>query len=130
MSLNIEIKPDERIIIGETLITNDGHRARLTIEGNTPIQRKKDIMLVEEADTPCKKTYLIIQLMYLSQTPREQHELYFQMIGDILKAAPSTAPLIDAINNHLLSGAYYKALKQAKALIEYEKELLENEESC
>lgn len=48
MSLNIEIKPDERIIIGETLITNDGHRARLTIEGNTPILRKKDIMLVEE----------------------------------------------------------------------------------
>jgi flagellar protein FlbT len=130
MSLNIEIKPDERIIIGETLITNDGHQARLTIEGNTPILRKKDIMWVEEADTPCKKTYLIIQLMYLSQTPREQHELYFQMIGDILKAAPSTAPLIDAINNHLLSGAYYKALKQAKALIEYEKELLENEESC
>jgi flagellar protein FlbT len=130
MSLNIEIKPDERIIIGETLITNDGHRARSTIEGNTPILRKKDIMLVEEADTPCKKTYLIIQLMYLSQTPREQHELYFQMISDILKAAPSTAPLIDAINNHLLSGAYYKALKQAKALIEYEKELLENEESC
>lgn len=75
MSLNIEIKPDERIIIGETLITNDGHRARLTIEGNTPILRKKDIMLVEEADTPCKKTHLIIQLMYLSQTPREQHEL-------------------------------------------------------
>ena len=88
MSLNIEIKPDERIIIGETLITNDGHRARLTIEGNSPILRKKDIMLVEEADTPCKKTYLIIQLMYLSQTPREQHELYFQMIGDTAESGP------------------------------------------
>ena len=126
MALNIEIKPHERIIIGETLITNDGHRARLTIEGNTPILREKDIMRAEEADTPCKKTYLIIQLMYLSKDPKEYHELFFQMIGDILKAAPSTAPLIDAINNHLLGGAYYKALKQAKTLIGYEKELIEN----
>lgn len=130
MALKVEIKPDERIIVGETVITNNGHRSRLIIEGESPILREKDILRPEEADTPCKKVYLVIQLMYLSKDPRDQHELYFQMIGDILKAAPSTVPLIEAINNHLLAGAYYKALKQAKALIEYEKELLENAASC
>lgn len=130
MALKVEIKPDERIIVGETVITNNGQRARLIIEGDAPILREKDILRPEEADTPCKKAYLVIQLMYLSKDPRDQHELYFQMIGDILKAAPSTGPLIEAINSHLLAGAYYKALKQAKALIKYEKGLLENAASC
>ena len=69
MALKVEIKFGERIIIGDSLITNDGHRARLLIEGNAPILREKDILLPDDADTPSKKIYLIIQLMYLSMTP-------------------------------------------------------------
>ena len=32
--------------------------------------------------------------------------------------------MIEAINNHILTGEMYKALKDAKKLIEYEQELL------
>lgn len=126
MALKVEIKPGERIIIGESVITNDGHRARFFIEGDAPILREKDILRPEEADTPSKKIYLIIQMMYLSDDPRKHHDLYFQMIKDVQNAAPSTAPYIDAINNLLLTGAYYKALKSANKLIAYEKELMKN----
>ena len=126
MVLKVEIKPGERIIIGESIITNDGHRARLFIEGDAPILREKDILRPDEADTPCKKIYLLIQMMYLADDPRTHHELYFQMIKDVQMAAPSMAPQIDTINNLLLTGAYYKALKSAKKLIAYEKELLQN----
>ena len=126
MALKVEIKPGERIIIGESVITNNGHRARLIVEGDAPILREKDILRHEEADTPSKKIYLIIQMMYLSDDPRKHHELYFQMIRDLQTAAPSTAPIIDKINNLLLTGAYYKALKQTNALIDYEKELMDN----
>ena len=37
MPLKIELKPHESIIIGESLITNDGERTRFYIEGNVPI---------------------------------------------------------------------------------------------
>lgn len=126
MALKVEIKPGERIIIGESVITNDGHRARFYIEGNAPILREKDILRPEEADTPCKKIYLLIQMMYLADDPRKHHDLYFQMIKDVQTAAPSTAPHIEAINNLLLTGAYYKALKSTNKLIAYEKDLMEN----
>jgi flagellar protein FlbT len=126
MALKVEIKLGERIIIGDSLITNDGHRARLLIEGNAPILREKDILLPDDADTPSKKIYLVIQLMYLSDDPRKHHELYFQLIKDLQTAAPSTAPYIEVINDFLLTGAYYKALKSAKKLIAYEKELMQN----
>jgi len=126
MVLKVEIKPGERIIIGKSVITNNGHRSRLSIEGDVPILREKDIMRPEEANTPCKKIYLMVQMMYLADDPRNHHDLYFQMIKDIQAAAPSTMPYIEAINNLLLTGAYYKGLKETNKLIAYEKELLEN----
>lgn len=126
MALKVEIKPGERIIVGEALIKNDGTRARLFIEGNAPILREKDIMRPAAADTPCKKIYLLIQMMYLAEDPRNHHTLYFQMITDVQAAAPSMRFYLDKINNLILTGSYYKALKENKKLIGYEKELMDN----
>ncbi len=128
MALKVEIKPRERIIVGNAVITNDGNRARLIVEGDAPILREKDILRPDDADTPCKKIYLLVQMMYLAEDPRIHHDLYFQLIRDMQTAAPSTMPQIDRINDQILTGSYYKALKEAKALIAYERELLENAE--
>jgi flagellar protein FlbT len=126
MVLKVELKPYGKIIVGDSIITNDGQRARFIIEGDAPVLREKDILRTEEADTPCKKIYLLIQMMYLAVDPRKHHDLYFQMIKDVQAAAPSTMPLIDAINNFLMGGESYKALKSAKKLVAYEKEIMEN----
>ena len=125
MSLKVELKPGERIIIGNSVITNDDQRTRLVIEGEAPILREKDILTIEGADTPCKKIYLVVQLMYLARDPAPHHDLYFQLVRDVLAAAPSTHPYFDRINNQILTGMLYKALKETQRLIEYEKELLE-----
>ena len=126
MALKVELKPKERIIIGDAVITNDDSRTRLFIEGSTPILREKDIIRPNEADTPCKRLYVILQLMYLSDNPREHHESYFQHVSEIQSAAPSTASFFDAINQEILSDSYYRALKETQKLIAYEKELVQN----
>lgn len=126
MALIIDLKPQERIIIGNALITNDASRARLHIEGQAPILREKDIMREEEATSPCKRIYLTIQLMYLAADPKPLHEIYFQQVRDIQTAAPSTTPMFLKINEHILDGHYYKALKEARNLIAYEGKLLAN----
>jgi flagellar protein FlbT len=43
-----------------------------------------------------------------------------------LTAAPSTLSFIETINNHILTGEMYKAIKGAKKLVAYETELMEN----
>jgi len=43
-----------------------------------------------------------------------------------VQAAPSAWPHVVAVSNHILAGEMYKALKSAKALIAYEKELVEH----
>jgi len=126
MALKVELKPGERVIIGDCVVTNADQRARLLIEGETPILREKDILTATTADTPAKRIYLAVQLMYLSKDPCVHHETYFALMRDIVQAAPSTWRYIESINNHILTGEVYKALKDAKKLIAYERELLQN----
>ena len=60
MALKIELKPGERIIIGECVVTNADQRTRLVVDGSAPILREKDIMTAERADTPAKRIYLAV----------------------------------------------------------------------
>ena len=125
MPLKIELKPGERLIVGNALITNDKERVKLFIEGNVPILREKYVLTEKEADTPCKKVYYVLQEMYLAKDPKILHPEYFARISEIMTAAPSFTPAINELNADILGGDYYSALKHMMALIEKEAELLE-----
>ncbi|MEQ9564460.1 MAG: flagellar biosynthesis repressor FlbT, partial [Pseudomonadales bacterium] len=73
---------------------------------------------------PAKRVYLAVQLMYLSTDLEKIQESYFSLVNDIVKAAPSTIPFVTRISNAILTGAFYKALKEARKLIEYEGTLI------
>ena len=124
MPLKIELKPGERLIVGNALITNDKERVKLFIEGNVPILREKYVLTEQEADTPCKKVYYVLQEMYLAKDPKVLHPEYFARINEIVQAAPSFAHMIDELNLDILGGDYYAALKHMMAIIEREAVLL------
>jgi flagellar protein FlbT len=126
MGLKVELKPGERFILGDCLVTNGDQRTRLLIEGQAAILREKDIMTPVRADTPAKRLYLVVQLMYTSRDPAAHHETYFTLMRELLQAVPSTWPHIEAVSNHIMAGEMYKALKSAKSLIAYEKDLLDH----
>jgi len=126
MPLIIDLKPSERIIIGEALITNDKSRTRLHIEGEAPILREKDILKPDEADSPAKRIYILLQLMYLSNNPSDLQADYFKAVKQLQDAAPSTSVIFMQINDFIIDGKYYKALKEARQLIGYEEELLKH----
>jgi flagellar protein FlbT len=126
MSLKVELKPGERLIIGNCVVTNADQRTRLFIDGKAPILREKDILTPATADTPAKRIYLAVQLMYIGDNVDTLTKDYFSLVNDIVTAAPSTTSLVDQINNEILTGSLYKALKVAKRLIQYEQDLLSN----
>src|SRR5258708_10501174 len=111
MGLKVELKAGERFILGECLVTNGSQRTRLLIEGDAPILREKDIMTATQANTPAKRIYLAVQLMYTARDPRIHHETYFVLMRDLVQAAPSAWPHIVAVVNTIFSGELYKPLK-------------------
>jgi flagellar protein FlbT len=126
MSLKVELKPGERLIIGNCVVTNSDQRARLYIDGRAPILREKDILTSETANSPAKRIYLAVQIMYLDEDISVTQDEYFKLVGEIIAAAPSTTPYVNEINNEILTGALYKALKAAGKLVKYEEDLLAN----
>jgi flagellar protein FlbT len=125
MALKVELKPHEKIIVGSSVITNTDQRAKLLIEGDKlPILREKDILTPATANTPAKLIYLAVQLMYISNEPQDHHPVYFDLMRDILIVSPGSSDIIQDINNHILGGDYYKALKEARKLIAYEEQVL------
>jgi len=126
MALVIDLKPNEKILIGDAVITNDSHRSRFHISGEAPILREKDVMQEDDADTPCKRAYFLIQCMYLARNPKQYSEKYFEIVKEIQHAAPKLSFMFLDINEKIIEGTYYKAMKQAKELIELEKDLIEH----
>lgn len=126
MALVIDLKPGEKLLIGETVITNGSQRTKLHISGSNPILREKDVLQEESANTPCKRIYFLLQCMYLANSPSEYHEKYFSVMREIQSNAPSTAVYFLDISQQVLEGNYYKAMKIASELVEYEKELINN----
>jgi flagellar protein FlbT len=123
MALKVELKPFERIIIGESLITNSEARTTFLIEGEAPILREKDILTAETANTPAKRLYLCIQMMYLEKNIPKYQDLFMDFVRDLLQNQPSFRPTIEAASKLILSGSLYHSLKEVRKLIKREEEL-------
>ena len=127
MPLKITLKPHERMIVGGAVISNGNTRCDLLIENEVPVLRQKDILREKDADSPCRKIYFTIQLMYIDEENlTEHHNTYWELIHDIVKAAPSMLALIDQISEYILNNKYYQALKLARKLIDYEQEIIDH----
>jgi len=80
--------------------------------------------LPDRADSSAKRIYLAVQQMYTAKRPDDHYASYFRLVREMLNTAPGARPFIDSINNRILTGELYKALKEAHKLIAYEEERL------
>ena len=130
MALKIILKPGERIIIGEAVISNGNNQAcSLIIENKVPVLRQKNILKENNANTIGQKIYFTIQLMYIDDNNLvEYHEMYWKLVSDIVQTVPKVLKIIDNISENILGGHYYQALKFAKQLVNYETEVLNYEQ--
>jgi flagellar protein FlbT len=126
MGLIIDLKPGEKILIGEAVITNDSQRARLHIAGDAPIIREKDVMQ-EEHGRHAVQAHLFPDPVHVSfaHARRLPQKIFQHGRGSPARLA-ECAFFFMQINDHIMSGTYYKALKVAKELIEHERELVDN----
>ncbi len=125
MPLKLTLKPGERVILAGTVIKNGPTVAHLQIESQATLLRQKDILTEAEATSPCKRIYLIVQLMYIGGMTEDLSKLFWDLAREVLAAAPSTNVLISQVSTYIVDADFYSALKVAKKLITYEEELMD-----
>lgn len=131
MALKITLKPNEKMIIGGAVIRNGPCKCEFVVENNVPILRQNNILSPSEADTPARRIYLAIQLMYVDKPNIDSHlQIYWQLVREFVQAVPTSVGLVDKISEMIFRENHYKALRSAKKLIELEQEIIQRVTAC
>jgi flagellar biosynthesis repressor protein FlbT len=127
MPLKLSLKPGEKFVLNGAVLTNGDKRASLVIQNKACVLREKDIMQPSAANTPARRIYLPIMMMYLDGENNEQFFNDFVLRMTEFMGALSNRDILAAcveISRDVMSGAYYRALMQCKKLFEFEQERL------
>jgi flagellar protein FlbT len=125
--LRISLRPGERFVVNGAIVKNGVRGTDLLLCNRVSVLIEKDIMQPEEAQTPARRIYFSIMLMYLDEGRREDaHVELVARLAEFMGAIHNPAMLAEcvSISNEVSAGEYYRALVRCRKLISYEAELL------
>lgn len=127
MALKLRLKPCERVVINGCVVQNENRRYTLTVSNFAQIIRGSDILQEEDARTPVRRAYFLIQSMLLD--PRlvaSGTGLVTDMMASLYTAflRPDMRDHIARSMGHVGERDYYKALAALRPVMDYEDTLL------
>ncbi|RAK61869.1 flagellar biosynthesis repressor FlbT [Phenylobacterium hankyongense] len=129
MPLKLSLKPGEKFVLNGAVVQNGDRRGVLVLQNKASVLREKDIMQQEEANTPARRVYFPVMMMYLDEVGADRYyDEFVRRLSEFMGAIRNPVILADCvtISKHCMSREYYKALMLCRKLIEYEDERLGN----
>ncbi len=129
MPLKLSLKPGERFVVNGAVLQNGDRRAVLLLQNKASILREKDIIQPEEANSPAKRIYFPIMMMYLDPGGANQfYDEFVLRLNEFMGAIRSTDVLKECVSlsREVAAADYYKALTRCRKLLTYEQGLLGN----
>ena len=129
MPLKLSLKPNEKIVLNGAVIQNGDRRTTMLLQNKASVLREKDIMQAEEANTPARRIYFPVMMMYLAgEDNAETYNEFALRMTEFMSAVSSVNALEEcvAISKDVMSGDYYKALSRCRKLMDFESERLVN----
>ena len=125
MPLRIKLPSKEKIIINGAVIENAGEATTIILHNKVDILRRKEVMKEEDAITPSRRVYYILQCAYLFENERQKYlDLAAEFMGEYEEAAPSAKAICDEIRGFISSEKFYDALRKTTELLDHEAERL------
>jgi len=127
MPLKLSLRPGERFVVNGAVVQNGERRGALILQNKASVLREKDIMQPDEADSPARRIYYPIMLLYLDQDDQEEAYAEFAVrLAEFTSAVRDAEVLADcvAVSRDVMDGEYYKALMRCRKLMAWEDELL------
>ena len=127
MPLKLSLKPGERFVLNGAVVQNGDRRANLVLQNRASVLREKDIMQQAGANTPARRIYFPIMMMYLDQGRDGPYYDEFVLRMTEFMGAISNADIMAecvAVSRDVMAGDFYKALNRCRTLMDYEAERL------
>jgi len=129
LPLKLSLKPGEKFVLNGAVVQNGDRRAVLVLQNKASVLREKDIMQEEDVQTPVRRIYFPVMMMYLDEPNAERYYAEFvRRLTEFMGVISNPSVLADCvdISRHCMEREYYKALMLCRKLIEYEDERLGN----
>lgn len=129
MPLKLSLKPGEKFVLNGAVVQNGDRRGVLLLQNKASVLREKDIMQIEEANTPARRIYFPVMMMYLDEAGAQKYYEEFALrLGEFMGVIRNPEILMDCVNisKHTMAKEYYKALMLCRKLMDYEDERLGN----
>ena len=129
MPLKLSLKPGERFVLNGAVVQNGDRRGALILQNKASVLREKDIMQESEVNSPARRIYFPVMMMYLDEAGAGRYyDEFVRRLSEFMGAVRNPEVLTDCvtISKHALGREYYKALMLCRKLIEYEDERLGN----
>ena len=124
-SVRVPVRPGEKFVVNGAIVTlGDGS---VEIQNHEMVFMGRDVMLPEDANTPAKRIYYWLMLMYLDAPGQETYRTrLLDDMNDFLNATSlvDVAKSLGLIHQFVQREDYDRALASVKALISFETELL------
>jgi len=123
MALKLTLKPKERFVINGAVVVNGERRSHLLIQNNVSILREKDVMQESEANTPVRRIYFAVQMLYLDDSNSSAYyQLFERRLEEFLGAIKDREARAQCANilSDVENGNYYRALSTCKKLFPFE----------
>ena len=127
MPLKLSLKPGEKFVLNGAVVQNGDRRGVLILQNKASVLREKDIMQADEANSPARRIYFPVMMMYLDEANASRFfDEFAHRLNDFMGVIGNASVLADcvAVSRHVMSREYYKALMLCRRLIEYEDERL------
>lgn len=127
MPLKLSLKPGERFVLNGAVVQNGDRRAVLVLQNKASVLREKDIMQQDEVQTPARRVYFPVMMMYLDEGSAEKfYGEFIQRLTEFMGVISNPNVLADCvdISKYCMEREYYKALMLCRKLIDYENERL------
>lgn len=125
-SVRVPVRIGEKFVVNGAVLTlgEDG----IEVQNHEMVLMGRDVMLPEDANTPAKRIYYWLMLMYLDAPGQENYRLHLlDDMNDLLNATTLTdvARSLGLIHQFVQREEFPKAMASARALMGFEAELLE-----
>ncbi|MEJ2123976.1 MAG: flagellar biosynthesis repressor FlbT [Alphaproteobacteria bacterium] len=128
-NIQIGLKPGERIFINGAVLRVD-RKVSIELMNDVTFLLENHVMQVEDANTPLKQVYFMIQMMLMDPANSEAtKELFFKTVN-LLIANLSNQELISGlgrVSGLVTAGKEFEALKSIRALLPHEEKVLSGE---
>ena len=118
MPLKLSLKPGERFVLNGAVVQNGDRRGVLILQNKASVLREKDILQFEDANTPAKRIYFPVMMMYLDEASAPKvYDEFALRLSEFMGASRNPGVLADCVAASRQARTRAMALRAARSSV-------------